>query len=555
MPIVPSMNHRISVASVSSFESLPEDEMVQGFLAPGLLPKSRASSYERIPRSGYVNNMHTREDAATTSTHTNALGQSKEASTSTSSLGSASATNSIEGVLLGEPTPSDTISVLSSSASSSAHGTGPSTTSQTSTISAGSQRPSYFLRRAATAPVPAVDVTLLMAHRQRLAKELLDTERSFVASLTLIDQEYYQPLMASLGKIKGMPSSSSSTTAPAPILSRKSISDIFSNFYDILQLSKELLSQLEERLQVSDASFAAAGSSQSQIRQPDMAWNASTDCVGDILATLAPFLKMYSLFVKNFSSALQRIEFEQKTNEAFAKFLKDTDQKRAAKEKVTSITGSVRHTFGYGLGFQAHLLTIVQRIPRYKLLVDDLVKSTPETHPDANRPETCQSHDRAGGFIHQRECQTARDGSYYARPSKESAGAHRATRCSRKGIDQAGYIDEVVSTQHTATRVLPLHRLPHLRKPNLRRDGVGLCSLDDVGTAWRLVRIHTVGRASVAHLSLAFDRSFVANRDRLDTHQHGRSIGSTRSIGVCSRAIYPLSWSYLLSGRPPASIP
>ena len=113
-----------------------------------------------------------------------------------------------------------------------------------------------------------------------------------------------------------------------------------------------------------------------------MKWNASVDCVGDILATLAPFLKMYSLFVKNFSSALQRIEYEQKTNELFAKFLKETDQRRAAKEKVTTTTGGVRQAFGYGLGFQAHLLTIVQRIPRYKLLVDDLVKSTPETHPD-----------------------------------------------------------------------------------------------------------------------------------------------------------------------------
>ena len=212
-------------------------------------------------------------------------------------------------------------------------------------------------------------------------KELLDTERSFVASLTLIDQEYYQPLMASLGKGKA-PAAASATP---PILSRKSVSDIFSNFYDILQLSKELLSQLEERLQLAPSQASAQAPSASQGRaEPvaEMKWDPAVDCIGDILATLAPFLKMYSLFVKNFSSALQRIEIEQKTNEAFAKFLKDTDTRRAAKERITTDTGSVRHAFGYGLGFQAHLLTIVQRIPRYKLLVDDLVKSTPETHPD-----------------------------------------------------------------------------------------------------------------------------------------------------------------------------
>ncbi|KAJ1019967.1 hypothetical protein NDA16_004248 [Ustilago loliicola] len=379
MPIVPSMNHRISVASVSSFESLPEDEMVQGFLAPAtLMPKSRAGSYERINRSATGGYSHAKED--TIMAASSARSQTPEQSIANTSFESSSNAHPSEAPTAFNGAPSDTASVLSSSASSSAHGAGPSTTSQTSTISAGSTRPSFFLRRAATAPVPPVDVSVLMAHRQRSARELLDTERSFVASLTLIDQEYYQPLMASLGKGKGPTPAANPGTVP--ILSRKSMADIFSNFYDILQLSKELLSQLEDRLQV--ASPASCSSSSDHTRaSTDMAWNASVDCVGDILATLAPFLKMYSLFVKNFSSALQRIEYEQKTNDAFAKFLKETDQRRAAKEKVvTTTTGGVRQAFGYGLGFQAHLLTIVQRIPRYKLLVDDLVNSTPETHPD-----------------------------------------------------------------------------------------------------------------------------------------------------------------------------
>lgn len=377
MPIVPSMNHRISVASVSSFESLPEDEIVQGFLAPAtLMPKSRASSYERITRSATGGYSHAKDD--TIMAPSTARSQTPERSVSNTSIGSSSNALSSEGAVALNEAPSDTLSVHSSSASSSAHGAGPSTASQTSTISASSTRPSFFLRRAATVPVPPVDVSLLMAHRQRSARELLDTERSFVASLTLIDQEYYQPLMASLGKGKGPAAANAGTS---PILSRKSMADIFSNFYDILQLSKELLSQLEDRLQVSLPASSSSISDRSQAVS-NMAWNASADCVGDILATLAPFLKMYSLFVKNFSSALQRIEYEQKTNEAFAKFLKETDQRRAAKEKVTTTTGGVRQAFGYGLGFQAHLLTIVQRIPRYKLLVDDLVKSTPETHPD-----------------------------------------------------------------------------------------------------------------------------------------------------------------------------
>ncbi|GAC98618.1 hypothetical protein PHSY_006212 [Pseudozyma hubeiensis SY62] len=371
LPTASNVNHRISVASVSSFESLPEDEIVHGFLAPGVMQsKSRATSYDRIARSTTLGHSQPKEDVARSRT--------PERSGSATSFDSASITNSSDESSAADH-PSDSASAVSSSAASSAHVAATSSASSTSTITAGSSRPSYFLRRAATAPAPVADMTLLMAHRKRSARELLDTERSFVASLTLINQEYYQPLMASLGK--GKAPATASPTASAPILSRKSINDIFSNFYDIMQLSKELLSQLEERLQVAVWPVAAHASTMSQIR-PEMRWDASVDCIGDILATLAPFLKMYSLYVKNFSSALQRIEHEQKTNEPFARFLKETDQKRAAKEKITSATGSVRHAFGYGLGFQAHLLTIVQRIPRYKLLVDDLLKSTPETHPD-----------------------------------------------------------------------------------------------------------------------------------------------------------------------------
>ncbi|GAC74718.1 predicted Rho/Rac guanine nucleotide exchange factor [Moesziomyces antarcticus T-34] len=381
LPTVPTLNPRFSVASVSSFESLPEDEMVHGFLSPNPShSKSRSSNYDRIPRIP-----------------ANAVLPVAAHSASTSSLASSSAASINDSPNLADEAPSDT--------HSSAHGTATSSESQSSTISAGSTRPSAFLRRAATAPHQPTDSSLMMAHRHRSARELLETERSFVASLTLIDQEYYQPLMASLTKSKASASStapnagSSSATpasAAAPILSRKSISDIFSNFYDILQLNRELLSQLEERFQAasgpSDSAATITGGAQPAT---SMTWNAATDCVGDILVTLAPFLKMYSLFVKNFSSALQRIEHEQRSNDAFARFLKDTDNRRASKEKVTTTTGSVRHAFGYGLGFQAHLLTIVQRIPRYKLLVDDLVKSTPESHPD------CADIRRASRMIEQ----------------------------------------------------------------------------------------------------------------------------------------------------------
>ena len=100
-------------------------------------------------------------------------------------------------------------------------------------------------------------------------------------------------------------------------------------------------------------------------------WSSEAGTIGDILVPIAPFLKMYSLFVKNFSSALNRIESERKENDAFARFLKETEKSTWGRGKGF-----------FGLGLQAHLLSIVQRIPRYKLLVGDLLKNTPQHHRD-----------------------------------------------------------------------------------------------------------------------------------------------------------------------------
>lgn len=207
-----------------------------------------------------------------------------------------------------------------------------------------------------------------------------------------------------------------------PTLSRKSLGEIFSNFIDILNLNTELLSRLEERLSGRNRGNSVIGrdrngkrpisnveivsnpssnsnsptlnsenqatfptnfptdSSSSPNPEPNsnstspLPWDPATDLIGDILVPIAPFLKMYSLYVKNFSSALARIESERKSNGSFDKFLKDTERSTWGK--------SNQDGFGFGLGFQAHLLTIVQRIPRYKLLVGDLLKATPESHRD-----------------------------------------------------------------------------------------------------------------------------------------------------------------------------
>ncbi|KAK0545389.1 hypothetical protein OC845_005125 [Tilletia horrida] len=309
-------------------------------------------------------------------------------------------------------------------------------------------RPKSNLKRSSTDPYGmGKEFETLMSKRRFVAMELLDTERAYMQSLKLLDENFLKPMQAaSIGQV---PSARSKT--PCPQLSRKVISEIFSNFTNIYTLNKELLAQLEQRLtksqeegrQLSDTitplnadtpslggtsiqrtrsisstrsgrpiSVAsadssgsgslgvAAGSSDVMLNSGSPAsmspsgssimshqgsssggtiitttggWSPREDLIGDILVPIAPFLSMYKLFAQNFSNSLARIEAERKRDDSFARFVK-------AAERAAWAGGP--GAAGFGLGFEAHLLTIVQRITRYKMLIADLVKFTPEGHPD-----------------------------------------------------------------------------------------------------------------------------------------------------------------------------
>jgi len=72
------------------------------------------------------------------------------------------------------------------------------------------------------------------------------------------------------------------------------------------------------------------------------------------------------LFLTNFSAATSLVAELMVKNSRFSAFVKDLDRKPEAR----------------GLSFNAFLLTPVQRIPRYKLLLEDLIKRTSQDHPD-----------------------------------------------------------------------------------------------------------------------------------------------------------------------------
>ncbi|CAJ0765175.1 8091_t:CDS:10, partial [Entrophospora sp. SA101] len=183
----------------------------------------------------------------------------------------------------------------------------------------------------------------IMQKRLHIALEILTTERHYVECLLLVQKLFLNPLLKSLSTLN-------------PILSKKTINKIFANMLDLISVNSELLKRLEERV---------FGSLEGNT-DDDEFWNPEDGCLGDIFLNMAPFFKMYSIYVKNFNSALAVIDAELRDNPNFTAFLRDVIK-----------TGQCK-----GLTLQAYLIMPVQRIPRYKLLLEDLLKKTPDSHSD-----------------------------------------------------------------------------------------------------------------------------------------------------------------------------
>lgn len=191
-----------------------------------------------------------------------------------------------------------------------------------------------------------------ISKRKRLAVEMYETEKAYVRVLMHVDKLYYTPLLMSLHDAH-------------PILSRGAINRIFANFYDILQLSKELLFRLEERIGNPMRLLA----DEPPVQVPE--WDPAHDTIGDLLVPIFPFLKVYSLFMQNFSHAMHCIESERRTNDRFRVFLANANQHYDHESP-----------HGVSLGLEAQLLNIVQRVPRYRMLLRSLLQYTPVTHKD-----------------------------------------------------------------------------------------------------------------------------------------------------------------------------
>ncbi|XP_077122769.1 FYVE, RhoGEF and PH domain-containing protein 4 isoform X1 [Ranitomeya variabilis] len=167
-----------------------------------------------------------------------------------------------------------------------------------------------------------------------IANELLQTERAYVSRLELL-QTFN----------KALENEAKKGSFPVDVPNK-----IFSNILSIYSFhSSFLLPDLEDRMKE---------------------WSVSPR-IGDILQKLAPFLKMYAEYVKNFDNAMETVKTWMDRSAQFKHVVAEIQREG----KCGSLT------------LQHHMLEPVQRIPRYEMLLKDYLRKLPQDSLDRKDAE------------------------------------------------------------------------------------------------------------------------------------------------------------------------
>ena len=182
--------------------------------------------------------------------------------------------------------------------------------------------------------------------RKRLCiiRELVSTERSYTSSLTTLINQYIFPLKAEAMKKSGL-------------VSKDQLERIFANIEEINSLNTAMLRDLDTAVRGAPAGGLPIG------------------------ATMLPHLRvfsMYSLYVNAYTAAAELLAKLRRASKPFAAFLQAASDRTAEPLDITS-----------------YLIMPVQRIPRYKLLLEDLVRHTDESNRDRDALIMCLAEVRA----------------------------------------------------------------------------------------------------------------------------------------------------------------
>ncbi|XP_040282426.1 rho guanine nucleotide exchange factor 17 isoform X2 [Bufo bufo] len=167
--------------------------------------------------------------------------------------------------------------------------------------------------------------------RKHVFLTLQDTEQSYVESLRTLMEGYMKPLKQPENSVLCDPSL---------------VDEIFDQIPELLEHHEQFLEQVNHCVQ----------------NWPDI------QTVGDMLGesfSKEILVSIYSAYIDNFLNAKDAVRIAKEARPAFIKFLEQCTRENKEKQALSDL-----------------MIKPVQRIPRYELIVKDLLKHTPEDHPD-----------------------------------------------------------------------------------------------------------------------------------------------------------------------------
>ena len=183
--------------------------------------------------------------------------------------------------------------------------------------------------------------------RHHIGMELIATEERYVKSLMGLVMHFVVPLRAKIGK-------------EDEILSRAEFTKIFANVDQLLPLNQKLLESLKEVGPDGD--------------------------LAEVFLKFAPFLKMYTIYLdgaeKSIEALQDRLEKDGESNNAIAALdalggLDMDGMNTMDSHSLKSFCAEANAKAGERL--QSSLIQDVQRIPRYRMLFEVILKSTPNS--------------------------------------------------------------------------------------------------------------------------------------------------------------------------------
>ena len=186
-----------------------------------------------------------------------------------------------------------------------------------------------------------------MRNRKRVVMEMVSTEETYNESLQIMIEYILTPLKWN------------AENSPQPTVSSEDLTIIFSNIEQIQGLSSQLLNKLKEK---------------------EMKWDAN-QTIADVFMHYMPFFKMYTIFINNFDNANNKLSVVEK------------------KARFKQFWEPIRMMHNVGT-IGSFLIMPVQRIPRYVLLLRELIKNTWEDHPDLeNLKSAMKQVQEVGGHV------------------------------------------------------------------------------------------------------------------------------------------------------------